>query len=134
MMIGSRLFAIALNMKCGGEGGVGGWGRGGGGGGSGGGSGSGGGGGDGIGGGGGGGGSFDATAERCRHVATASFVVAGCALGGVWSPELGLGWMGRIVLFCIFEVSVGSYYPSFGTLKALHIPDSLRGVMSNLFR
>jgi len=61
--------------------------------------------------------------QRCRRVATAAFALGGLALGGVTLE--GLGRTTKVLLFCAFELCVGLYYPSFGTLKAMQIPDHL---------
>ena len=55
----------------------------------------------------------DATGERCRLAVTAAFGFGALCLGLAGSPDMGVaGWMDRLVLFSIFEVSVGCYYPS----------------------
>merc|ERR1712185_35966 len=38
-----------------------------------------------------------------------------------------------IAAFFVFEVCVGLYFPSIGTLRSKYIPDANRGVVLNLF-
>jgi len=38
------------------------------------------------------------------------------------------------VAFLVFEMTVGMFYPSYGTIKSQHIPEEVRSGVMNIFR
>jgi len=66
-----------------------------------------------------------------KNIATLTFTVAVfCFFALSYSTT----YNGKLILFCLYEVCCGIYFPLIGMLRGTHIDDSLRGTLTTLCR